>query len=186
VSQTRPTNPTDERDDVALVADAARGDLEAFAGLVRRHQGFVFGAVMRVVKNVSWAEDITQEVFIRAYRGIGEFRGDSAVRSWLYRIATNLSLNAVTRQRERPTGNLPDTPAPLGPAQLVEAAAMAEAMQMAIAELPQEWQQPLLLRQREECSYEEIAERLGIPLNTVRTRIFRARQALQAQLKDWQ
>lgn len=185
VSQVQPKNPADEHDDAALAAAAAKGDLDAFADLVRRHQGFVFGAVNRVVKDVTWSEDITQEVFIRAYRGIRDFRGESAVRSWLYRIATNLALNAVTRQREQAIGNLPDTPTLLGPAQLVEASAMAEAMQKAIAELPPEWQEPLLLRQREDCSYEEIAERLGIPLNTVRTRIFRARQALQTQLKEW-
>ena len=106
-------------DDFELVAAAAAGELEAFGELVRRHQDFVYGAVLRVVRNPTLAEDISQDCFLRAYRALPDFRGDSQVRSWLYRIAHNLALNAVTRRREYPTDTSPKRWPQLSPARSV-------------------------------------------------------------------
>lgn len=172
-------------DDSALVAAAVAGDREAFAEIVRRHQGFVYGACMRVVKNPALAEDVAQETFLRAWRGLGDFRGDSQVRSWLYRIAYNLSLNAVTRAREVPTDTIPERVAATGPAQAAVNAEMGEAFRTAVAQLPEDLREPLVLREVDHLSYEEISQRLDLPLNTVRTRIFRARKTIQKQMGEW-
>lgn len=175
----------DAGDDQALVRSAAGGDLEAFAEIVRRHQSFVYGAVLRVVRNPAIAEDLSQETFIRAFRGLGDFRGDSQVRSWLYRIATNLALNAVTRRKEFPSEDIPEEVAPAGPESQAETAAMGSAMREAIEALPPDLARPLMLREYDGLSYEEIAATLELPLNTVRTRIFRARRALRDELEEW-
>ncbi len=165
---------------------AAGDEVEAFAELVRRHQDFVFGAVLRVVRDRTQAEDLAQEAFLRAYRGRDRFRGDAAVRTWLYRIATNLAMNAVTRRREYPTESVPEQPvAVAGPAGHVEAAALRAHLLEAIETLSDELRVPLLLRERRNLSYQEIASATGLPLNTVRTRILRARRALRPQMEAW-
>lgn len=176
------------QDDQELAAAAAAGQLEAFGELVRRHQDFVYGAVLRVVKNPTAAEDISQDCFLRAYRALPEFRGESQVRSWLYRIATNLALNAVTRRREYPTEVIPEqNPWPeSGPERHAEQRELAEALGEAIKQLPDDLQEPLVLREVRHMSYEDIAAELDLPLNTVRTRIFRARRALQSHMSEWQ
>lgn len=177
---------TDSRNDDELAAAAVAGELAAFGELVRRHQDFVYGAVLRVVKNTNLAEDLTQECFLRAYRALPDFRGDSKVRSWLYRIGTNLALNAVTRAREVPTDILPEVlPISTGPAREAELSELARAMRSAIDDLPEDLREPLVLREIQHLSYEEIAGRLDLPLNTVRTRIFRARRALRDQMEAW-
>jgi len=175
-------------DDYELVTAVQAGDLEAFGELVRRHQDFVYGAVLRVVRNPTVAEDISQDCFLRAYRALPDFRGDSQVRSWLYRIAHNLAVNAVTRRREYATETMPETVAAsgAGPEHSAEVSEMAAAMGDAIEALPEDLKAPLVLRELEHKSYEEIATELQLPLNTVRTRIFRARRALQSQMREWQ
>lgn len=177
-----------DHDDFELVAAAQAGDLEAFGELVRRHQDFVYGAVLRVVKNPTLAEDVSQDCFLRAHRALADFRGDSQVRSWLYRIAHNLALNAVTRRREYPTEVMPEILAAgtAGPERSAELAELAAAMGEAIESLPDDLKQPLVLREVQHHSYEQIAEELDLPLNTVRTRIFRARRALQSHMRAWQ
>ncbi len=176
----------DGRDDHELAAAAAAGELEAFGELVRRHQDFVYGAVLRVVRNPALAEDISQDCFLRAYRALPDFRGDSKVRSWLYRIAHNLALNAVTRTREYATETIPELSSIIGsPERSAEMAELRAAMEQAIEELPQDLREPLVLRELDHMSYDDIAQRLDLPLNTVRTRIFRARRALQAGMEEW-
>ena len=91
-------------------------ELDAFGELVRRHQDFVYGAALRIVRNPVMAQDLAQEAFVRAHRALPGFRGQAQVRSWLYRIATNLALNAVQRRREYPTETIPDRPARRDPA----------------------------------------------------------------------
>ncbi len=168
------------------LARAGSDDLDAFAELIRRHQDFVFGAVLRVVKNRTQAEDLAQEAFLRAHRALEGFRGDAAVRSWLYRIATNLATNAVTRRKEYPSEKLPDQPARgSGPGRELEVAELRAHLREAIAELPDELRVPLVLREYEELSYQEIADTTGLPLNTVRTRILRARRALRTKMEAW-
>lgn len=140
---------------------------------------------MRVVRNSAIAEEIAQETFIRAFRGLADFRGDSQVRSWLYRIATNLSLNAVTRRREYPSDSMPELLAPDSPARQAISAELRQHIAEAIESLPDNLRRPLVLREIEHRTYEEIATELDIPLNTVRTRILRARHALRDKLEAW-
>ncbi len=168
------------------VLRAAGDDVEAFGELVRRHQAFVFGAVLRIVRDRTQAEDLAQEAFLRAFRGRAGFRGDAAVRTWLYRIAVNLATNAVTRRREYPTASVSDRQwAGHGPEGEAETAQLYGHLREAIAELPIELRLPLVLRDRSELTYQEIADATGLPLNTVRTRLFRARRALRSRMEPW-
>ena len=170
--------------DLELVR-AATEDLEAFGELIRRHQDFVYGAAMRVVRNPSIAEELAQDTFLRAFRALDGFRGDSQVRSWLYRIATNLAKNAVTRRKEYPTDVGLDLPVHTHPTARLETHAMSIDLRAAIDRLPDKLKEPLVLREFEELSYEEIARRTDTPLNTVRTRILRARRALRSDMEEW-
>lgn len=171
--------------DLELVA-AVETDLEAFGELIRRHQDFVYGAAMRIVRNPVLAQDVAQDAFVRAYKALPEFRGQAAVRSWLYRIATNLALNAVQRRKEYPADTLPESPTEDGPEREAMRHQMAAHLQSAIEELPADLKGPLVMREYGCLSYQEIADELGLPLNTVRTRILRARRALRGPMEEWQ
>lgn len=130
---------SDYRDmtDVELVA-AVEFDLEAFGELIRRHQDFVYGAALRVVRNPVLAQDVAQDAFVRAYEALPDFHGQAAVRSWLYRIAANLALNAVQRRREYPAEELSESAAASGPEREAMRGAMAAHMRAAIEELPED------------------------------------------------
>lgn len=171
--------------DVELVA-AVEFDLEAFGELIRRHQDFVYGAALRVVRNPVLAQDVAQDAFVRAYKALPDFRGQAAFRSWLYRIATNLALNAVQRRREYPAEEIPEAVTPSGPEREMMRGVMAAHLRAAIDELPDDLKIPLVLREYESLSYQEIADTLELPLNTVRTRILRARRALRSAMEEWQ
>jgi len=173
-----------ELDDASLASRAIE-DLDAFGELVRRHQDFVYGAALRVVRNPTMAQDVAQEAFVRAHRGLANFRGQSQVRSWLYRIATNLALNAVQRRREYPTDTMPEPMVGSGPEHQTELDALRAALEDAIASLSDELRVPLVMREYGGLSYAEIAEETGLPLNTVRTRILRARRALRSEMEEW-
>ena len=160
-------------------------ELEAFGELVRRHQDFVYGAALRIVRNPVMAQDVAQETFVRAHRALPGFRGQAQVRSWLYRIATNLALNAVQRRREYPTDDIPDRPTRRDPATATESLALRRELEEAIAELPEKLREPLVLREFDGMSYQEIADTLGLPINTVRTRILRGRRALRGRMEAW-
>ena len=166
---------------VALIAE----DPSAFGELVRRHQDFVYGAALRVVRNPTLAEDVAQEAFVRAYKALPEFRQESQVRSWLYRIATNLALNAVTRKREFAHDDVPVTQTAPSAERSAEQAMLQEKLAQAIKELPENLREPLIMRGIRGMSYQEIAHEMSLPLNTVRTRILRARRALREHLEDW-
>ncbi len=177
--------PWSETSDLGLLR-AASTDVQAFSELVRRHQDFVFGAILRVVRERTLAEDLAQEAFLRAYRARDRFRGDAAVRTWLYRIAVNLAKNAITRRREYPTDDLLEWQvAAGGPEGEVERAALWAQLEEAIDELSDDLRVPLVLRERRNLSYQEIADATGLPLNTVRTRILRARRALRSPMEAW-
>lgn len=170
--------------DTELVA-ASLSDLDAFGELVRRHQDFVYGAALRIVRNPVMAQDLAQEAFVRAHRALPGFRGQAQVRSWLYRIATNLALNAVQRRREYPSDSLPETPARLDPAADTVTSALRDELEAAIMELPPKLKDPLVLREYEGMSYQAIADTLDLPINTVRTRILRARRSLRERMEAW-
>jgi len=169
----------------ADLVEMAAGDLDAFGELVRRHQDFVYGAALRVVRNPVLAEDVAQEAFVRAYKALPDFRGQAQVRSWLYRIATNLALNAVSRRREYPQDSMPEVATQRGPERETELALMRDDLESAIAELSPDLREALVLREFDGLSYQEIAKRLDLPLNTVRTRILRARRGLRSEMEGW-
>jgi len=175
----------DDCSDLELLRSAGE-HLDAFGELIRRHQDFVYGAAKRIVRNRVIAEDITHEAFLRAFRSKDEFRGDAGVRSWLYRIATNLAKNEVSRRKEWPTDRQIDLTDDADPGARLQSQALTEDVRQAIEQLPSKLREPLLMREYEELSYADIAERTGLPLNTVRTRILRARRALRPLLEDWQ
>lgn len=175
-----------DRTDQELVEAARAGNLGAFEELVRRHERFVFGAALRIVKNRVVAEDVAQETFFAAWKAIGTFRGDAQVRSWLYRIATNRALNAVTRQREFATEETYiDHPRTASAEEEAIRRVGVEELGSAVAQLPDALRQVFILREEQGLSYEEISARLGVPLNTVRTRLRRARLAVADHLEEW-
>lgn len=163
----------------------ARSSVEpqAFAELVRRHQAFVFGAAFRVTKHRQMAEDIAQETFLKAYRSANSFRGEGAVRAWMYRIARNLALNVVTRSREDSTPSLPEQPSSSTIEDQVIERERQDAVREQLRELPEPLRLPLVLREYQDLSYEDIAEKLDMPVNTIRTRIHRARKLVGKNLE---
>ena len=173
----------EDLEDADLLA-MSTGQPAAFAELIRRHQAFVFGAAFRVTKQRQMAEDIAQETFLKAYRSANTFRGEGAVRAWMYRIARNLALNAVTRSREDASDEIPERITSDSTEARVLELERRDAVRERLRALPEPLRSPLVLREYEDMSYEDIAERLGVRVNTVKTRIHRGRALLGKQLKD--
>ncbi|MFZ5657415.1 MAG: RNA polymerase sigma factor RpoE [Pseudomonadota bacterium] len=178
-----------------LVERVQRGDSSAFDVLVKKYQHRVIGLIGRYVHDWSECQDVAQEVFMRAYRALGNFRGDAQFSTWLHRIAVNTAKNHLVAQNRRPPTDdidvmdaeqydmslrLRDTDTPEHELlrQEIESTVMA-----AVNRLPNELREAITLREVEGLSYEEIAERMGCPIGTVRSRIFRAREAIDTQLK---
>jgi RNA polymerase sigma-70 factor (ECF subfamily) len=183
--------------DLSLVRRVQRGDKGAFDALVLKYQHKVVKLVMRYVRNPAEAEDIAQEAFIKAYRALPQFRGDSAFYTWLYRIAINTAKNAVVSRDRSPIdfdldlqnsdesydmqGRLKDSETP-------EALTLTEEIRStvnsAIDALPEDLRTAIVLRELEGLSYEEIADAMECPVGTVRSRIFRAREAIDRRLRE--
>ena len=178
-----------------LVERVQRGDSAAFDVLVRKYQHRVIGLIGRYVHDWSECQDVAQEVFMRAYRALGNFRGDAQFSTWLHRIAVNTAKNHLVAQNRRPPTDdidvmdaeqydmslrLRDTDTPEHELlrQEIESTVMS-----AVNRLPTELREAITLREVEGLSYGEIAERMGCPIGTVRSRIFRARDAIDTQLK---
>lgn len=172
-------------DDRVLVYAARAGDVEAFAELVRRYQAAVYRVALRMLGSAADAEDAAQEAFVQAWRGLGRFRGDSAVSTWLYRIVTNRCLNALAARR--PTEPLDfEVPSPGGdPAGIAEQHERFGAVAGTVAALPGEQRAALVLRDFEGLSYEEIAQVLGVSLAAVKGRVHRARLAVLKEASAW-
>ena len=181
--------------DQQLVQRAQRGDLRAFDLLVLKYQGRIGALVSRYITDPSEVEDVTQEAFIKAYRAIDKFRGDSAFYTWLYRIAATAAKNHLVSRRRRPGADATIEDAELGQqAELLadvgtpEAVAMGEELatvvEEALAALPEELRAALTLREFEGLSYDDIAAVLDCPVGTVRSRIFRAREAIDERVKQ--
>ncbi|MGW0518482.1 RNA polymerase sigma factor [Crossiella sp. NPDC003009] len=176
------------RADTDLLAAAARGDDTAFDDLVRRHTNRMYRIALRIVGDPAEAEDVVQEAWVSAWRGLGRFRGEAAPTTWLFRVVTNTAL-AHLRKR-RPTVPLEDTvePAMTDVAADPERAALrseqTDLVLRAIATLEPSQRVPLVLRELEELSYEEVAEVLDVPVPTLRSRLYRARVALLAKLEE--
>jgi RNA polymerase sigma-70 factor (ECF subfamily) len=181
--------------DQALVEQVQRGDKQAFDVLVLKYQNKIIQLVYRYVHDSDEARDVAQEAFIKAYRAIGRFRGDSAFYTWLYRIAINTAKNYLVASGRRPPRSdidAQDAEQYDGASGLKEYATperllLKDEIQAAIAEaidaLPDDLRTAITLRELEGLSYEEIAQTMDCPIGTVRSRIFRARDAIDTRLK---
>ena len=182
---------TSSRKDAELVAAAQKGEREAFGCLVERYQDRVYNVLTRVLGSREDALDVTQEAFIQAFVKLDSFRSESKFYTWLYRIALNLALSQRRRRRtsfsveqvKEQGGEEPMSiqPAPENVLMVEERAATVE---RALRALDAPHCQILVLREIEQCSYEEISEILELPIGTVRSRIFRARIQLKEKLQE--
>ncbi|HNR23137.1 MAG TPA: RNA polymerase sigma factor RpoE [Steroidobacteraceae bacterium] len=186
-----------DESDLSLVRRVQRGDKGAFDLLVLKYQHKVVKLVMRYVRIPAEAEDIAQEAFIKAYRALPQFRGDSAFYTWLYRIAINTAKNAVASRDRSPIeydldlqdsdsswevqGRLRDPDTPEG---LVLTEEIRQTVNSAIEQLPEDLRTAIVLRELDGLSYEEIATTMDCPVGTVRSRIFRAREAIDRRLRE--
>ncbi|NRF66839.1 RNA polymerase sigma factor RpoE [Aquincola sp. S2] len=191
---------TADQADVLLVQRAKSGDTRAFEMLVVKYQRRIERLIARMVRDVDLVQDIAQETFIRAYRALPQFRGDSAFYTWLYRIAVNTAKKALVDlkrdplvvesalasvsddddetsrvERELTDGATPEA--------VLASKEIAETVNAAIAALSEDLRQAITLREIEGLSYEEIAEMMNCPIGTVRSRIFRAREAIALRLR---
>jgi RNA polymerase sigma-70 factor (ECF subfamily) len=181
---------SNESTDKELVKRVQKGEKGAFDLLVLKYEHKIVNLVMRYVRDPELSLDITQEAFIKAYRALPRFRGDSAFYTWLYRIAVNTAKNYLAAQRRRPKDielDLQD-PEQYGlhaklketdtPEAVVLSQELQETLERAIAALPDDLRQAIVLRELDGMSYEEIAQTMDCPVGTVRSRIFRARDAI--------
>lgn len=175
--------------DAALVAQARKGDQAAFEQLVRRHQRYVFNVAYRVLGDTVEAEDVTQEAFVRAWRGLAGFREQARFTTWLYRITHNLCLNRLPKLRREllqvePLEDILDDAAP-APPDLLEAREQMAFLHAELGRMPEKYRLVLSLRYLQHLSYEEIATALGVPLGTIKTHIHRARRLLADRVRQW-
>jgi RNA polymerase sigma-70 factor (ECF subfamily) len=184
-----------ERDiDQALVERVQKGDRRAFDLLVGKYQHKIMAVISRYIRNPDEVQDVAQDTFVRAWRALPRFRGDSAFFTWLYRIAINTAKNQLVAKSRRP----PDTDIDIDDAQFIPDAdglrdadtplgnllseEIADTVQAALAKLPDEMRTAVMLRELDGLSYEEIAEVMDCPVGTVRSRIFRGREAIDQAL----
>jgi RNA polymerase sigma-70 factor, ECF subfamily len=189
-----------EADDLALVQRVRAGEKDAFRALVVRYQRKVYAVALGIVKDPDLAWDVAQEAFLRVHRGLGDFKGDSAFSTWVFRITTHLAIDNVRRERtsrkddldEVREGDLEEggegilaTRLGTDPRQNALRRELAGKIQDALAGLPEKHRTILVLREIEGLSYEELAERLGIHKGTVMSRLFHARKKMQAALREY-
>lgn len=183
--------------DQELVLRVQRGDKKAFDMLVIKYQYKIIQLVNRYVKDPYESQDVAQEAFVKAYRALANFRGDSTFYTWLYRIAINSAKNYLLNNSRRDPNydmeiqdaerleNLPQLQGLVTPERLLMNDQMMEALKSAIDSLPDEMRIAICLREFDGMSYEEIAEAMSCPVGTVRSRIFRAREAIDQKLSDY-
>lgn len=181
--------------DKLLVARVQKGDKRAFDLLVMKYQYKVHAIVSRYVKDFDEVNDVVQGAFIKAYRALAKFRGESAFYTWLYRIAVNTAKNYLVARNRRPPANDVDAEEAAfyegseklrdidSPENLLYRDELEAVVDLAIKNLPEDLRTAVTLREFEGLSYEEIAEIMGCPVGTVRSRIFRAREAIDEKIR---
>ena len=172
-------------DDDVLVSAARAGDTAAFAELVRRHQGLVYRVALRMLGSDADAQDAAQDTFVRAWRGLHGFRGQSTVATWLYRIVTNRCLNLIAARRETAELAEDTVSGSQDTERLVEQIAQLDAISRAVVALPPDQRAALVLRDYEGLSYEEVAEILQISVGAVKSRLHRARAIVLKRTVGW-
>jgi len=184
-----------DENDQQLVQRVQKGDRSAFDLLVLKYQHRVLKLVGRFVSNPAEAEDVAQDAFLKAYRALPSFRGESAFYTWLYRIAINTAKNSLVATRRRPVDfdldlqdpDQYDRHAKLKEVDTPERVLLTEEIRQvvegAMEQLPEDLRTAIVLRELDGLSYEEIAEAMDCPVGTVRSRIFRAREAIDKRLK---
>ena len=194
-----PNTPRPADSEAVLVQRAAAGDHRAYELLVIKYQRRIERLIGRLVRDVDLVEDIAQETFIRAWRALPQFRGDAQFYTWLYRIAVNTAKKALLELKRDPTvteaalrSSDEDDETSRRENELISestpetelaAREIAAAVNAAMEALPDDLRQAITLREIEGLSYEEIAETMNCPIGTVRSRIFRAREAISARVK---
>ncbi len=184
------TSSCAEQDDAQLVAASQRGDQDAFALLVQRHQRRVFNVVYRMLQDYDEASEITQEAFLAAWQGLPSFRGEASFPTWLYRIAYNCSLRQIEqRKRDRALQTaiqaeqaLENSDREKQTESALEIHDRKALLHEHLATLPAKYRIVLILRHLQEMSYEEMAEILTVPVGTIKTHLFRARNLLKERL----
>lgn len=178
--------------DQELIAECLRGQTHAFGGLVARYQNRLFNTLVNVLGSADDALDVAQETFVHAFQKLHTFKGHSAFYSWLFRIALNAAVSQKRKQRpstsidaaREQAGTEPEDSHPESrPGYSMESAERQAAVRTALAELPEEYRTVLVLKEMEDLKYEEIAEIVGCPIGTVRSRIHRARADLRVRLQ---
>ncbi len=198
-AQEPPSPPTAGDSDGMLVERTLAGDAHAYELLVLKYQRRIQRLIGRMVRDTDLVEDIAQETFIRAYRALHQFRGDAQFYTWLYRIAVNTAKKfllelkrdpLVTQTALQPNGEEDETSAPGNepttdetPESVLAANEIARAVNAAMEALPEDLRQAVTLREIEGLSYEDIAAAMNCPIGTVRSRIFRAREAISARVR---
>jgi RNA polymerase sigma-70 factor (ECF subfamily) len=182
------------RTDEELVARATAGDLDSFNQLVARWERPIYALAFRTLGREEDARDVVQEAFLRAYRGLRGFKGQAKFSSWLYRITLNLCRDSMRRDRRAPIVQVPDgtDPVDLADAQaspaesvedLVARREMSQAVARAMAELPEEQRTAILMKEYHGLTFQEIADTLGCPLSTVKTRLYQGLSVLRRRLE---
>ncbi|HEX5484770.1 RNA polymerase sigma factor RpoE [Limnobacter sp.] len=187
---------SDKDEDLIIVRRVQSGDQAAFNLLVSKYHRRVARLLTRMVKNQEDIDDVVQETFIKAYRAIGNFRGESAFYTWIYRIAINTAKNLLVTQSRKPSAlreiadedneTFEDNSALSNidtPESLYESRQIGVAVNDAMTALPEELRSAIVMREIDGLSYEEIAAAMDCPIGTVRSRIFRAREAIAAKIK---
>ena len=191
-------NPSDQDTDIVLVQRTVAGDQKAYGLLVLKYQRRIQRLIGRMVRDVDLVEDIAQETFIRAYRALHQFRGDAQFYTWLYRIAVNTAKKFLLELKNDPTisenfstsddddetswkKNEPTTDE--GPDTILAAKEIAVVVNAAMDALPADLREAIILREIEGMSYEDIAAAMDCPIGTVRSRIFRAREAISQRVR---
>lgn len=199
MSARRESNPAEQAEEKAWILACQKGDLRGLEALYGRYHRQLYAYLLAMLRSPHAAEDVTQDIFVKLHGQIGSYRFQSPFHHWLFRLARNQAIDHLRREKVRSTTSLDEEPidgtalrervASKGPDAAAQALSAERALQVreAVAELPPSFREVVVLREWEDLAYEEIAERLGLSVGTVKSRLFRARtlleKALQAQME---